>query len=226
MVFEVKTTGVCEAKPNLITFNLVFTHKDEKYDKVVDGIAKDIVEFHKIMKDYAKPEDFKTLKYSVERKTKRVEVPTKRGIEYRYDFSHFEATQIVKWEMACNKIHLFEILQMISNIGEDGPTVKFVFGLTDDAIAELENQCTEKALILAKEKAEAVRKTLGMSVSRFVKTSIVESFESYRTLDSNTYYDAAPKFLACQSDIEGLAESMEPEDVRVEINVVSEFDIA
>jgi uncharacterized protein YggE len=224
MIFNVKTTGVCEAKPNLITFNLTFIHKNEEYEKAVDGIAKDIIEFHKMAKDYAKPEDFKTSTYRVERKTKRVEFPTNKGIEYKYEFSHFEATQRVRWGMPYDKIKLFEVLQLVSAMGDNAPTVDFNFGLTDDAIAKLENECTEKALFLAKEKANAVKKSLGMTDVKFEKTSIVESFETYRTLASNTSYEASCK-RAQKSSPENLAKSMEPEDVSVKINIISEFEI-
>lgn len=225
MIFEVKTTGVCEANPNLITFNLVFIHKSEEYEDAVDGIAKDVVKFHKKMKDYAKSEDFKTSTYRVERKTKRVEVPTKKGIEYKYEFSHFEAIQRVKWEMSYDKLKLFEILQLVSEMGDEAPTVNFAFGLTDDSIAKLENECTKKALLLAKEKANEVANTIKMASVKFVKTSIVESFETYRSLNSDTCYEVAYKCAKVRGSSEELAESMEPEDVRVEINVVSEFEI-
>lgn len=227
MIFEVKTTGVCEAKPNLITFNLRFVYKDEVYEKAVDGIAKDIIEFHKLMKDYAKPEDFKTLRYSVERETKRVEHRNKKGeTEYKYVFSHYEATQRIKLEIAYDKVKLFEIVQLVSQLGDKAPTVNFAFGLTDDAIAKLENECTEKALFLAKEKANAVVKSLKMNKAYFTKTSIVESFETYRTMESDTCYKmAAERCLMSRDEIEDMAESMEPEDVRVEINMISEFEI-
>lgn len=228
MIFEVKTTGICEAKPDIITFNLTFIHKDEDYAKAVDGIAEDIIAFHKLVSNYAKPEDFKTLRYNVERKTKRVEYYNKKEgkTDYRYEFSHYEATQHVKWVTSYDKIKLFKVLQIVSEIGEDGPNVRFTFGLSDDEIAKLENKCTEKALILARSKANAVANTLKMSKVNVRKTTIVESFDTYRELESDTRYErAAAKCLMSRADIETMSESMEPEDVKVEINVISEFEI-
>ena len=169
-----------------------------------------------------------TLRYNVERKTKRVEYyhEKERKTDYKYVFSHYEATQHVKWVTSYDKIKLFNVLQIVSGIGEDGPNVRFTFGLSDDEIAKLENKCTEKALILARSKANAVANTLKMSKVNVRKTTIVESFDTYRELESDTRYErATAKCLMSRADIETMSESMEPEDVKVEINVISEFEI-
>lgn len=219
MVFEVKTTGVCEAKPNLITFNITFISKNDEYDEAVENLAKDIVKFHKKMEGYAKPEDFKTLSYCVDKRMKKV------PLKDQYVFSHYEATQVMKLEIPYNKVKLFEIMRLISEMEENAPSINFVFGLANDEIVNLENECTSKALLLAEEKANAVANALKMNVVKFTKTAIVESFESYRSLSSYTHYDEMAYKCARKASVEDLSESMEPEDIRVEINMISEFEI-
>ena len=226
MIFTVKTTGVCQQKPNQIKFTLSFVQKSQTYNGAVEELAKQIIAFHKMMRAYAKPEDFKTYMYNVSKENKRVERPRiGGGTEYEYIFSHFEGRQTVTWEFPYNKVKLFEILSLISGLGEDAPQVQFVFGLNDEAIAALENQATEKAITLAKEKAESVKRTLAMNTAVYKKASIVEAFETYRERNSDMMMETA--FCSRKSrNINEMAESVEPQDVVVKINVISEFELA
>lgn len=219
MLFTVKTTGVSTMTPNLMKFTFNFSYRNVNYNQVVEETAKKIVDFYKAMKKYAKPTDFKTLRYRVSRETKRIE---KGRNDYEYVFSHYQSYQTVHLSLPYDKTILFTIMQMVSEMGDDAPAFDFSFGLTNESIAELENECTEKALLLAKEKAEATRKSLGFQTVAYKSASIVEEFETDRFLRSNVQYECVR---SCKMSAEEMAESMDPEDVRVSINVISEFDI-
>ena len=219
MLFTVKTTGVSTMMPNLMKFTFNFSYKNVNYNQVVEDTAKKIVNFSEAMEKYAKATDFKTLRYRVSRETKRIE---KSRNDYEYVFSHYQSYQTVHLSLPYDKLVLFTIMQMVSEMGDDAPAFDFSFGLTNESIAELENDCTEKALLLAKEKAEATRKSLGFQTVAYKSASIVEEFETDRFLRSNVQYECVR---SCKMSTEEMAESMDPEDVRVEINVISEFDI-
>lgn len=221
MIFKVKTTGVCEAKPNRIVLFFGFVNKSDTYEQVVELGAHNVNDFIKWMDEALHINDVKTLSYNITKENKRIEKITDGRREYEYVFSHYEHNQSASVEIPYDKVKLFTIINEVSKM-VNGPTVHFEFKLSNDELEQLEKEATAVALNLAFNKANEIKKILDFKQCVCSQSEIVESFESTRTRNSDMQFECCAKMAA---PVEEMANSIEPKDVTVRINVKSEFEL-
>lgn len=232
MILKVRTTGVSERMPNTIEFNFTLNSNDANYNEVIEKGAREALKFKRIMEQAGADVDkLHTMSYRITEVKKTVEKKDEYGYrKTEYIFDHYNLRQEFKYTMDYDKDKLFDIMENVSLL-ENPPLYKFNFSLKDGDIAELEDESLAKALKLAQEKAESVRKSLSdQKVYRYVEyqeSFIVDHFTTTRYASSMSDYPIMEKAL-CRSVAsvrEDMSSTINPEPIYITINVESKFEI-
>lgn len=229
MILELKTSGQVKKAPTQIIFSLSFKEKSKDYSEVINKGASQIVEFKEILKKLKINEDnFKTLSYNISTINNRVE-ENKGFIDkektVKYVFSHYEITQTAKLNIDFDMEKMLNLMSLIAKM-KKYPTYSFNFSIKDEERAELENKALEIAIKLANEKAEAIKKATNKDEYNMTDLSIVEHFQSY---DNYRYSKTSMRSMECalnSVDIGELSQTITPEDISVEINIITKFNIS
>lgn len=229
MEFKVRTVGVVKRSPNEVQFNFNFVSKHTIYNTVVELGATEIVNFKTLLKELNIDQTkLKTTRYKIieQKKVKKKFInPFTNREEVEYEFSHYECQQSMSLIIDYNKNIMFDLIEKISEL-KNTPTYNFSFKLKDKDIATAEEECTEKAIKLALEKANVVKNSINYNDVIYESMFIVDYFETTRRAYSPTDMMVSERCAFNSANVrEQFNESITPEDIEVRVNIESIFDI-